>query len=766
MLARWLFLSILLCFKFSFSQQIAFIDEQTKQPIKDVMVVVTSLESKKTYTYFSSDKGVVILSDFEHNDLPLLIVNSSIYFKTFADTLETLNSSYNIKTEVFNLFDEVIVTAQYKPQIVENAVHQVKVINSEKIQAMGAQNLRDVFTNQLNIRIAQDFALGSSMSLQGVSGQNVKILIDGVPLTGRLNGNIDISQINMNNVERIEIIEGPLSVSYGTDALAGTINIITKKESKDKLSIGSTNYYESVGNYNNTMNLGWSNSKNNINLATTRNYFDGWNSTDPNFMLNPTRIADSSRFQEWKPKEQMFGTFNYTRKFSKGSINYTSDYFWEEVVSKGRPRAPYFENAFDDYFKTTRFNNSIHFKQELKNTSTNEESSPGKIAAFVAFNHFKRIKNTFFRDLTTLEDQLSTSTGAQDTSIFNNFMSRGTFSNTTKSQKIKYEIGYDINRETGIGERILNSRQVIGDYALFSTAEINFTKNLTLRPGLRAIHNTAYKAPVIPSINVKYTALDNLEKRRKLTLRGSYARGFRAPDLKELYFFFVDINHNIQGNPTLTAENSHNYSFAATYIQRKNKFGYKLHLNGFYNQINHQISLAQSSPTAFSYFNIDRFETTGGQLNTEWVINALKINAGASYIGRYNQFHSNEESSINQRFIFSPESQLNISYTLKKWDMSVSTFYKLTGKMPLVRTDEDGVLTTTIIDGFSTLDATLTKNFFAKKMSTTIGAKNIFNVTNINGFMPGGAHSGGSNTMAVAMGRTFFIALTIQLSKN
>ena len=67
------------------------------------------------------------------------------------------------------------------------------------------------------------------MSVQGLSGENVKILIDGVPVVGRLNGNVDLSQINLTNIERVEIVEGPLSVNYGTNALAGTINLITKK---------------------------------------------------------------------------------------------------------------------------------------------------------------------------------------------------------------------------------------------------------------------------------------------------------------------------------------------------------------------------------------------------------------------------------------------------------------------------------------------------------------------------------------------------------
>jgi outer membrane receptor for ferrienterochelin and colicins len=69
-------------------------------------------------------------------------------------------------------------------------------------------------------------------------------------------------------------------------------------------------------------------------------------------------------------------------------------------------------------------------------------------------------------------------------------------------------------------------------------------------------YNTKYKAPIVPSINFKYSWGDNHN------LRFSYARGFRAPSLKELYLFFIDSNHEIEGNPDLKAENSNSFNFS------------------------------------------------------------------------------------------------------------------------------------------------------------------------------------------------------------
>jgi outer membrane receptor for ferrienterochelin and colicins len=87
------------------------------------------------------------------------------------------------------------------------------------------------------------------MSMMGLSGQNVKILLDGVPMVGRqgTSNEINVNQIDVNSIERIEIIEGPMSVVYGADALAGVINIITKKAKKEKIAVTARLQEESVG---------------------------------------------------------------------------------------------------------------------------------------------------------------------------------------------------------------------------------------------------------------------------------------------------------------------------------------------------------------------------------------------------------------------------------------------------------------------------------------------------------------------------------------
>ena len=141
------------------------------------------------------------------------------------------DTSRNLWKDSMRVLQELVVTGNYKPIGLDKCVIPTRNIIVEKLASLGVQNVGDVLKFQANFRIQQDPILGTGISLQGISGENIKILIDGVPVIGRQNGGIDLTQLNLLNVERIEIVEGPLSVQYGTNALAGTINIITKKKS-------------------------------------------------------------------------------------------------------------------------------------------------------------------------------------------------------------------------------------------------------------------------------------------------------------------------------------------------------------------------------------------------------------------------------------------------------------------------------------------------------------------------------------------------------
>jgi len=641
---------------------------------------------------------------------------------------------------------EVVITGQYSPQAVDQAIHPVRIIGAQKMQQMAAVDLGDVLTNELNIRLSQDNILGQSLSIQGLSGENVKIMIDGVPIIGRQNGNLDLSQLNLLGIERIEIVEGPLSVNYGTNALAGTINLITRKSSQPGVE-GLMNFYgEQVGTANIGGQFYTTIGKQRISLSLGRNFFDGWNEGEAAWPDFDRRLADTSRFQAWKPRTQLFSRLTLSRKIGKLDATYKGEVFDEVIINRGFPRAPYQEVAFDDRYHTRRFDNALTIRGQI--------TEAHRINVITAYNDFTRWSNSYLKDLTTLEQTLVEVVGEQDTSSFGLLMSRGNLTSVREGARFNYELGYEINYETAQGQRIEDNLQSLGDYALFATAEWQPASWVVLRPGVRASYNTAYQAPIIPSLNVKANW-------GNLTARASYARGFRAPTLKELYFYFVDINHNIVGNPDLRAEYADNFSLNLRYKHLSDK-GHLIQVegNGFYNQLENLITLAQINSPEFTYINVAEFRSLGGQLKGSWKTENLNIKLGLSYTGRANQLDQFNEVPV---FSFYPEANGNLSYRLKASKTTLSLFYKYQGRLPGFFINEEGLPEERFIAAYHTADANISQPLWDQKVRLALGAKNLLNVTNVQALLAGGVHSAGGSSVPVAIGRTLFIKLDIAL---
>ena len=252
-------------------------------------------------TLYNFHNDTVLLTDVTGQfnlpnwELPLYVKISFIGYKVVYDTINTYQPKiYTLAPKNVSL-NEFVVSGQYNENNPDKAVQKIKIIDSKKIEAMAAVNIEDVLSNALNIRITQDNVLGSGLTMQGLSGENIKIMLDGVPMIGRQNGNIDLSQINLNDVERIEIVEGPLSVSYGTNALAGTINIITKKVDDASTGVYAQAYTENIGNYNVDAGFHFNKKNHTVKLTGGRNFFDGWDPNDTFWDDTQPQLADTNR---------------------------------------------------------------------------------------------------------------------------------------------------------------------------------------------------------------------------------------------------------------------------------------------------------------------------------------------------------------------------------------------------------------------------------------------------------------------------------------
>ncbi len=659
--------------------------------------------------------------------------------------------------------DGVVVTGQYKPQSIKNSVYQVRTISKERIQQQGAAKLQDVLSNELNIRFSQDPATGGSdITMMGLGGQNVKILLDGVPMVGRqgTTNEININQIDINSIERIEIVEGPMSVVYGADALAGVINIITKKGGAAKFSVTARIHEETIRNeygmkpgannlsagiHNQYLGLTWRHKNWEIGGGFGHNYFGGWKDTA------------IERELVWHNKDQLLA--NGFVGFTKGKLNlrYRFDGLDEVIYNPGNFTIPYPEAndrlAFDQEYLSRRvmqqlqgsyvFNNALSFQAQGSYTDYSRQVYSTNVS-----------QNT--KQVTIAASK------EQSLDKIKGFNFRGT-AYYKFSSLISFQPGIDINLESGGGQRLKEGNNEVNDYAFFLTSEITPSSKVSIRPGIRMIRNSVYDAPpVIPSINTKFVLADNLD------LRLSYARGFRSPSLRELYFNFFDANHQIVGNPDLKAETSHSFNGSLTWKKASaNELIYSTTLGGFYNNVKNLIDYAidANDPNIFILTNVSNSKTAGASLATAIKHKQWNITLGAAYTGFYNAYA--ESDTELPQLQWSPEANSTISYRFSKLGLDANLFYKFTGKRPyyaLNNTTQQVVLTEQ--EAYHMADFTVNKKLF-KLFSLNAGIRNLFDVDRIGSrYANGSTHNSGSGVRSIANGRSFFAGIVFNWDKK
>lgn len=648
---------------------------------------------------------------------------------------------------------EVVVTGQYRPQSMKQSVYQVRVIGRDRIQKQSATRLQDVLNTELNIRFTQDPATGGSdITMMGLKGQNVKILLDGMPLVGRqgTSNEININQIDINSIERIEIVEGPMSVVYGADALAGVINIITRKSQAAQLSVNARVHEETVGReygigsgiHNQSASVNWNKKGWEAGAGFTHNYFGGWQDTA------------IGRELVWHKKDQRLAHGYIGYHNAKFNVRYRLDGLDEIITNPGNFEAQPQPGAIDRFAADQEYLSQRLMHQLQAGYFANNRLSFNLQAAYSDYS--RQVYSTLL-SANTGKRYINSATGAQSEINFDGFSLRGTALYTV-SPKLSFQPGVDINLESGDGERLKEGRNSVNDYAFFITSEIKASNWLSVRPGLRFIHNSVYDAPpVIPSVNSKLVLGKNLD------LRVAYARGFRSPSIRELYFNFFDANHQIVGNPDLKAETSHSFNASLSWKKvTPNQVVYSTVVGGFYNSVKNLIDYAISvdDPNVFELTNVSDSRTAGFNLQSVVKYRQWNLSLGASYTGFYNDY-SEADSDLPQ-LQWSPELNANFGYSFYKIGLDFNLFYKLTGRRPrYISSGNEFILAKQ--DSYQWAEFTVNKKLF-RYLTLNAGIRNIFDVDRVQSSVPGGIHSSG--TQNIGYGRSYFAGLAFNWAKK
>jgi len=650
--------------------------------------------------------------------------------------------------------EEVVVTGQFRPQSVKNAVQQVRTISKERIEKQGATKLQDVLNMELNMRFSQDVATGGSdITMLGLPGKNVKFLIDGMPIIGRqgTSNEININQIDVNTIERIEIIEGPMSVVYGADALAGVINIITKKGAGAKIAVTARVQEETVGKeygikqgiHNQHLGVSFRHKNWELGGSIGYNYFGGWKDTA------------IDRELVWHMKDQITGSAYVGYSTGRFNIRYRFDGLDEIIYNPGNYTIVDDDAgdvyAFDQEYMTRRV------MQQLQSTYTVNKNL--YLTAQAAYTDYHREVFSTQVSKNTGVTSLSPITGSQSEIEFQGFSFRGS-AFYRLSKLFAFQPGVDINLESGDGERLKEGKNSVNDYAGYVSMEITPGTKINIRPGIRVIHNSVYDAPpVIPSLNTKFVLSKNL------TLRASYARGFRSPTVRELYFNFFDANHNIIGNPDLKAETSHSVTASLTWSKVEPKqVAYTTVLGVFYNDIKNLIDYAVSvsDPNVFQLTNIYNSKTGGVNINTLVKYKKWNGSVGFGAVGFYNDYSEADPSLPTLQW--SPEVTANIGYSFSKIGLDANLFYKFTGKKPSYVQDGNDVVESKL-EGYHMADFTVNKKLF-KYFSLSAGVRNLFDVDRVNNSVASNSQHGSNGPRNIAYGRSYFAGLVFNWEKK
>ncbi len=655
----------------------------------------------------------------------LLRISTFVIFIFFGISRSQINTD-SVSVLLKNQLDEVMVTGQIGSQTISESVNNLILITSKDIKSTGSNDLAELFSNQALFDLNVDPALGTTVSIQGMQGNNINIMIDGIPVIGRKGSQIDLSQINLSNIDRIEILKGPASVMYGTNSTGGVINLISKKNLN---TILFNSYLESIGVYNFNADINKSIRDFDIHVNLGKYDFDGYG-------------YDESRSKYWKPKNQFFSDFKIRKKINKTTFELKTSLFDEEIIDLGDENFfPFAGTANDLHYYTYR---NVNF---LKINSTDSVFNWNYTGSYSRTNFEKK---EFIIDLISENSNQTSSQDFNTLDIFKTFFNRFEY-NRFSGLRYKSQLGVDYVHETVEGSKILDSLASIYHFSLFTQSSFELTNKLTTQFGIRLPFHSSYSANLIPSLHFKYDM--NTENQ----LRLSYSRGFRSPTIKELFMEFIDINHNIVGNSDLKPERSNAFQLSLSLIPKINdKIYSSFNIEGFLNFLDNKIELARIQNTdSYTYYNLEKSTYYG--TNTFLKLDfKSQLNTVSSFNFMWNMFHI-DNSSFNYN-----KARHNLSFAYKfeyeECNCGLNLNWRIKSKFEYQSYNDQNELVVFEQSGYELLNLNLYKEYDKINSSLIFGVKNLLDVTDVNYAMQDDIHSGDFST--ISWGRTFYIQLS------
>lgn len=494
-------------------------------------------------------------------------VRDSLAFEAYWDSISAQ----------FDL-DEVVVTGTRTPKFLKDVPIQTRVINAKVLAKLDATNVQDLLQQELpGVEFSYAMNQQTHLNFSGFGGQGVLFLVDGERLAGETMDDVDFTRLNMDNVERIEIVKGAASALYGSQAAGGVINIITKRSQQPwTLQVNARYAKHNEQRYGASFGL---NRKHLNNMLTA--HFNRIDNYDVHSAANPaTRIISTVYGDKtlnvrdqlvWSPTEN----FHLT-----GRAGY---FFRETVRSADQPE------RYRDFTGGLRMNWSISERDELQASYAFDQYDK---------SDYQRITRLDIRDYSNVQNSFRL--------LYNHSFDGGDV--LTVGSDLMHDYLYNINLNGETREQ--------DSWDLFAQYDWRISDEWEAVGALRYDYFSDGKdSHVTPKLNVCYKPLPNL------AIRAGYGMGFRAPTLKEKYYSF-DMSGIwiVEGNADLKSEVSHNFNLSAEYTKGR----YNLTASAYYNKVRNKLSTsapyfktAADKLPYLPYANLDDYNVCGGEIGVQ-----------------------------------------------------------------------------------------------------------------------------------------------------
>lgn len=469
----------------------------------------------------------------------------------------TMDAAPDFVVSTPDTLEAVVVTATRTPKLLKDTPVVTRVISSSDITRSAKPDIAALLEQQLpGVEFSLGMGQNTQINMSGFGGGGILFLLDGERLAGETLDNPDYSRLNLQNVERVEIVKGAASSLYGSNASGGVVNIISgiPKEGTH-LRLNARYGSHSIQSYGA--------------LATYRKG-KFYNSLDARFdsqaEIKFPRWGDFSKAyatHSWNVRDRATVTFS-----DEASITGRAGYFWRQR------------------------NSSIVSHERYSDISAGLSARWKDLTAKYSFDEYDK----FDYEIASKEQKRD-------------------YRNRQNSLNIQYSHDFDSNGTLTAGGDWLHDYLMSYEFDAGKYTQTNLdaylqwdwhlSKNVWLVPGLRYDWFSASRAnKVSPKLSMLWRP-----GKGNCSLRLNYAAGFRAPTLKELYMDFdmAGIFH-IYGNPDLKSETSHNMSVSAEYL----KGSRSLTVMAFHNLVDNRISyLWNDALMGQQYINQRRVQLTG-----------------------------------------------------------------------------------------------------------------------------------------------------------